>query len=258
MKSLRGKLALITGASSGIGLACAYRLAEEECDLLLWARRGELLRDIGIDISEQHKVRVRTDVVDVRDRAAVERVARQRIAEGFVPDIVLNNAGLAAGLAKLHEGSPDDWDRMIDTNVKGLLYVTRAFLPAMVKRDSGHVVNLGSLAGHQVYPMGNVYNASKMAVKALTDGLSMDLLGTRLRVSSIDPGHVATEFAQVRFAGDTERAARVYEGFTPLAPEDVADVVAWVVSRPPNVNILDVVMMSTAQRSVHHVHRSSS
>ena len=258
MTSLKGKLALITGASSGIGLACAYRLAAEQCDLLLWARRGDLLADAGRDIGERHRVRVLTDVVDVRDRAAVERAAGARLASGLVPDIVLNNAGLAAGLAKLQEGDPDDWDRMVDTNVKGLLYVTRAFLPAMIKRDSGHVVNLGSLAGHQVYPMGNVYNASKMAVKALTDALSMDLLGTRLRVSSVDPGHVVTEFAQVRFAGDTDRAAKVYEGFAPLEPEDVADVVAWVVSRPPNVNILDVVMMSTAQRSVHHVHRSSS
>lgn len=258
MGSLRGKLALITGASSGIGQACAYKLAAQGCDLLLWARRGDRLTDIGIDISEMHRVRVKTDVVDVRDRAAVDAAAQRRLAEGVVPDIVLNNAGLAAGLAKLHEGNPDDWDRMLDTNVKGLLYVTRAFLPAMVKRDSGHIVNLGSLAGHQIYPMGNVYNASKVAVKALTEALSMDLLGTRVRVSSIDPGHVETEFARVRFAGDTARAAKVYEGWEPLAPEDVADVVEFVVSRPAGVNIQGVVMMSTAQRSVHHVHRSSS
>jgi len=256
--SLKGKLAFITGATSGIGLACATRLAAEGCHLLLWARRADRLDAVGRDLSTNYDIRVQTDVVDVRDRATVERVAQARIGEGAVPDILLNNAGLAAGFAKLQEGNPDDWDRMLDTNVKGLLYVTRAFLPAMVQRGSGHVVNLGSLAGHQIYPMGNVYNASKVAVKALTEALSMDLLGTRLRVSSVDPGHVETEFAQVRFAGDTARAAKVYEGWQPLEAADVADVVAFVVSRPESVNILDVVMMSTAQRSVHHVHRSSS
>jgi len=256
--SLKGKLAFITGATSGIGLACATRLAAEGCHLLLWARRADRLDAVGRDLSANYDIRVQTDVVDVRDRATVERVAQARIGEGAVPDILLNNAGLAAGFAKLQEGNPDDWDRMLDTNVKGLLYVTRAFLPAMVQRGSGHVVNLGSLAGHQIYPMGNVYNASKVAVKALTEALSMDLLGTRLRVSSVDPGHVETEFAQVRFAGDTARAAKVYEGWQPLEAADVADVVAFVVSRPESVNILDVVMMSTAQRSVHHVHRSSS
>jgi len=224
----------------------------------LWARRADRLDAVGRDLSTNYDIRVQTDVVDVRDRATVERVAQARIGEGAVPDILLNNAGLAAGFAKLQEGNPDDWDRMLDTNVKGLLYVTRAFLPAMVQRGSGHVVNLGSLAGHQIYPMGNVYNASKVAVKALTEALSMDLLGTRLRVSSVDPGHVETEFAQVRFAGDTARAAKVYEGWQPLEAADVADVVAFVVSRPESVNILDVVMMSTAQRSVHHIHRSSS
>ena len=258
MGPLRGKLALVTGGSSGIGLSCARRLAAEDCDLLLWARRGDRLADIGRDIGEQHRVRVLTDEVDVRDRAVVERVAKARIDSGTVPDILLNNAGLAAGLAKLAEGDPDDWDRMMDTNVKGLLYVTRAFLPAMIKRNSGHVVNLGSLAGHQVYPMGNVYNASKVAVKALTEALSMDLLGTRVRVSSVDPGHVKTEFADVRFHGDTARAEKVYEGFKPLTPDDVADVVEFVVTRPENVNILDVVMMSTAQRSVYHVHREGT
>lgn len=258
MGSLGGKLALVTGASSGIGLACAERFAAAGCNLLLWARRKDRLDAAARQIAAAHQVTAHCDVVDVRDRVAVERTAAARIAAGLVPDILLNNAGLAAGMAKLQDGDPDDWDRMIDTNVKGLLYVSRAFLPAMVQRNSGHMVNLGSLAGHQIYPMGNVYNASKVAVKALTEALSMDLLGTRLRVSSIDPGHVQTEFAAVRFAGDTNRAARVYEGFAPLTPESVADVVAFVVTRPDSVNILDVVMMSTAQRSVYHVHREGA
>jgi len=249
-------LSLITGASAGIGRACAQRLAAEGVNLALWARRGERLGDLATELSSVHGVRVAATAVDVRDRAAVDRAATALLKDG-VPDILLNIAGLAAGFARTQDGDPDDWDRMIDTNVKGLLYVTRAMLPAMIRRNSGHIVNLGSLAGHQVYPMGNVYNASKFAVKALTDAVSMDLLGTKVRVSSVDPGHVETEFAVVRFAGDMDRAKQVYEGFEPLHPEDVADVITYVLNQPDNVNILDVVMMSTSQRSVYHVHRET-
>jgi len=257
MNRIKGKLALITGASAGIGRACAERLAAEGVNLALWARRDDRLRELAAALMATHGIRVTTAGVDVRDRAAVDRAAAAQLKDG-VPDILLNIAGLAAGFAKTQDADPDDWDRMIDTNVKGLLYVTRAILPRMVARNSGHVVNLGSLAGHQVYPMGNVYNASKFAVKALTDAISMDLLGTRVRVASVDPGHVETEFAVVRFAGDATRAKRVYEGFEPLTPNDVADVICYILNQPDNVNILDVVMMSTAQRSVHHVHREAT
>jgi NADP-dependent 3-hydroxy acid dehydrogenase YdfG len=198
---------------------------------------------------------VRTAVVDVRRRAAVEEAVQHLVDAGSVPDILLNNAGLAAGLDKLQDGDPEDWDRMIDTNVKGLLYVTRALLPHMVRLGRGHVVNLGSLAGHQTYPKGNVYGATKYAVRALTEGMYLDLVGTPIRVSSIDPGLVETEFSVVRFAGDAARAKAVYQGMQPLTAEDVAEVIAYVVDLPEHVNILDVVLMPVAQRSTQVVHR---
>jgi len=254
--AIKGKLAFITGASAGIGLAVAKRFAAEGANLALWARREDRLEAIAAGLEQRHGISVNTDGVDVRDRAAVNAAAARLLAVVGTPDILLNNAGLAAGMSKTQDGDPDDWDRMIDTNVKGLLYVTRAILPSMVARGTGHVVNLGSLAGLQVYPMGNVYNASKFAVKALTEAINLDVLGTRIRVSGIEPGHVRTEFADVRFHGDQARVDKVYEGFTPLSPDDVADVISYVVNAPENVNILDVVMVSTAQRSVNHVHRS--
>ena len=255
--SLRSKLALITGATSGIGLATARRFAREGANLALWARREDRLEAIAEELEHAHGIKVSCDGVDVRDRQAVNEAAARMLDVVGTPDILLNNAGLAAGLAKTQDGDPDDWDRMIDTNVKGLLYVTRAILPRMVARGTGHLVNLGSLAGLQVYPMGNVYNASKFAVKALTEAINLDVIGTRIRVTGIEPGHVHTEFADVRFHGDQSRAHKVYEGFTPLTPDDVADVIAYVVNAPENVNIQSVVMTSTAQRSVHHVHRES-
>jgi len=249
MNRISGLTALITGATSGIGLACARRLASEGVHLVLWARRLERLEEVARELGAS--VRVRTAVVDVRDRAAVESAAA-----GIEPDILINNAGLAAGLAKLHEGDPADWDRMMDTNVKGLLAVSRAIIPGMVARGRGHIINLGSTAGHQVYPMGNVYNASKFAVRALTEAMNVDLAGTPLRVSGIDPGYVRTDFAKVRFHGDEARAAKVYEGFTPLSADDVADVVSYVLNLPPHVNILDLILLPTAQRNQHVVHRT--
>jgi 3-hydroxy acid dehydrogenase/malonic semialdehyde reductase len=257
MNGIRGKLALVTGASAGIGLACARRFAADGAHLLLWARRAERLADEAEALRRAHGITVRTAVVDVRDRTAVERAAAELVTQDAIPDILLNNAGLAAGLQKLQEGDPDDWDRMIDTNVKGLLYVTRAILPHMVRRGLGHVVNLGSLAGHQVYPMGNVYGATKYAVRALTEGMNLDLAGTPIRVSSIDPGLVETEFSIVRFHGDAERARAVYAGIRPLTAEDVAEVVAFVVGLPEHVNVLDLVLMPTAQRSAQIVHREN-
>jgi len=255
MNGLAGKRALVTGASAGIGLACARRFAMAGAHLVLWARRGDRLATEAEALRRAHGVTVQTAVVDVRDRSAVERAAAALAAEDAIPDILLNNAGLAAGLHKLQDGDPDDWDRMIDTNVKGLLYVTRAILPHMVRLGRGHVVNLGSLAGHQTYPMGNVYGATKYAVRALTEGMHLDLAGTPIRVSSIDPGLVETEFSIVRFAGDTARANAVYRGMRPLTADDVAQVVAFVVGLPEHVNILDLVLMPTAQRSTQVVHR---
>ncbi|OGU00655.1 MAG: NAD(P)-dependent oxidoreductase [Gemmatimonadetes bacterium GWC2_71_10] len=255
---IRGKLALVTGASSGIGSACARRFAADGCHLVLWARRGDRLAALGRELGERYGVTVRTDVVDVRDRSRVTAVAQALVDAGAVPDIILNNAGLAAGLAKLHEGDPDDWDRMIDTNVKGLLNVSRALLPHLVRRGTGHVVNIGSTAGHQTYPMGNVYNASKFAVKALTEAMNLDVAGTMVRVSAVDPGHVLTEFAAVRFKGDAARVKQTYEGFRPLAPEDVAEVVGFVVNLPEHVNLLDTIVLPTAQRNVYVIHRETT
>jgi 3-hydroxy acid dehydrogenase / malonic semialdehyde reductase len=193
--------------------------------------------------------------VDVRDRTMVNRAAAELVAGVGVPDVLVNNAGLASGLAKLQEGDPDDWDRMIDTNLKGLLNVTRAILPHMIARHRGHVVNLGSTAGHLTYPMGNVYNATKFGVRALTEGMNLDVAGTPIRVSAVDPGMVETEFSAVRFHGDRQRAAAVYQGFRPLTADDVADAIAYVVNLPEHVNIPDLVIVPTAQRNVYVVDR---
>jgi len=255
MNRIQNKLALLTGASSGFGQACARRFAADGANLVLWARRYDRLQSIKIELETDHGIDVRIDAVDVRDRKTVLDTAAQLVGAGVIPDILVNNAGLASGLGKIHEGDFEDWDRMIDTNVKGLLNVTRALLPAMVKRNSGHVVNIGSIAGRIAYPMGNVYNASKFAVKALNDAMNIDLLGTNIRVSTVDPGAADTEFSQVRFHGDEKKAAAVYNGFEPLKAEDIAETVCYIVNRPEHVNITDVVIMPTAQRNPYLLHR---
>jgi 3-hydroxy acid dehydrogenase / malonic semialdehyde reductase len=254
MNRIKGKLILITGASAGIGEACARRFATEGAGLALWARRRDRLERLGAEL-RQRGVTVHLAQVDVRDRAAVNRAAEELIAGGNVPDVLINNAGLASGLAKIHEGDHDDWDRMIDTNLKGLLNVTRAVLPHMVARRRGHVVNLGSTAGHVTYPMGNVYSATKFGVRALTEAMNIDVSGTPIRVSSVDPGFVETEFSEVRFHGDKARAKAVYKGFKPLTAEDVADAIAYIVNLPEHVNILDLIIMPTAQRNIYVVDR---
>jgi len=255
MSRIAGKRILITGASSGIGAACARRFAAEGAHLTLWARRRDRLETLATELRGAHAVEVRLAEVDVRDRGAVERAATAELAAGPAPDVLLNNAGLASGLSTVQEGDPDDWDRMIDTNLKGLLYVTRAILPAMIARGRGHVVNIGSTAGHMVYPKGNVYNATKFGVKALTEGFNLDVAGTAVRVSSVDPGFVETEFSLVRFHGDAARAAATYKGFQPLSAADVADTISYVVNLPEHVNILDLIIMPTAQRNVYVVDR---
>ena len=196
--------------------------------------------------------------LNVRARDAVAALERDLADADLLPDVIINNAGLSRDLDPIQEGHIDDWEEMIDTNVKGLLYVTRAFLPHMVAADRRHVVNIGSTAGHLVYPRGNVYNATKFAVNALRHATSIDLVGTRVRVSTVDPGPVETEFSNVRFRGDEERAANNYRGIIPLAPADVAEAVLWVVDRPPHVNVRDVVLMPTAQRNAYVVHKEES
>lgn len=247
--------ALITGATSGIGLACSEALAARGANLVLVARRADRLASLAERLTAEHSVSVRTAVLDVRDRKAVEALVEALDAERIHVHLLVNNAGLARGLDKLHEGMVQDWEEMIDTNVKGLLYVSRAVIPCMLARNRGHVINIGSIAGHQVYPMGAVYNATKFAVKALTEGMNLDLVGTGVRVSSIDPGLVETEFSEVRFHGDTERARTVYQGYKPLSPADIADAVCYVANLPEHVNVLDMVVLPAAQRSATVVHK---
>ena len=251
---LKGLTALVTGASSGIGAACAQAFAREGCRLVLAARRGERLRGLTASLREAHGTESLVVELDVRDRAAVDAALRGLPAAWAGIDLLVNNAGLSRGLEKLHRADPADYEEMIDTNVKGLLWVTQAVLPGMVARDRGHVVNIGSIAGHQVYGGGSVYCASKHAVGAITQGLRIDLLGTRVRVSTVDPGMVETEFSLVRFHGDAPRAAQVYTQFPPLDARDVADAVLWCVTRPAHVNVAEIILMPTDQAAVYASH----
>jgi serine 3-dehydrogenase len=257
MEKLKSSIVCITGASSGIGASCAGAFAAEGASLCIFARRKDRLDALAARLTAQFGTRIYTAALDVRDRAQVDRVFSSLPEEWRQIDVLLNNAGLARGFHKLHEGVVDDWEEMIDTNVKGLLYVSRTVIPWMVKRGSGHVINIGSIAGHQVYPNGNVYCASKHAVKALSEGMKMDLLGTGVKVSSVDPGLVETEFSLVRFHGDRQRADQTYHHMKPLTPDDIAEVVLFCATRPAHVEIADIVVMPTAQASVNHVHRDA-
>jgi 3-hydroxy acid dehydrogenase / malonic semialdehyde reductase len=245
--SLKGKIVFITGASSGIGAATALAFAAEGARLLLAARRAGKLAEVASMALEKGAPAVHSIDLDVRDHRAVQRAIDELLEEWAPIDVLVNNAGLSRGLDKLYMGKVEDWDEMIDTNVKGLLYVTRAVTPGMVVRGRGHVVNMGSTAGEMTYPNGAVYCASKAAERAVNDGLRQDLLGTPVRVTSIDPGMVETDFSLVRFRGDAERASKVYNGVTPLRAEDVADAIVWAVSRPAHVNIARVVLTTIDQ-----------
>lgn len=254
---VKGKWLCITGASAGIGRACADLFAANGANLILLARRSDRLKTIKSRIENDNGVIVRMFKVDVRDRKAVKTFERQLTKAGIVPDFLINNAGLASGLSLIHEGDFEDWDRMIDTNIKGLLNVTRAILPMMVKRNSGHVVNIGSIAGRMVYPKGNVYNATKYAVHALTEAMNLDLQGTKIKVSTVAPGLVETEFSIVRFRGDKKKAGEIYRGLKALEAKDVADAILSVVNTPPHVNITELVVLPTAQRNVFVVDRDT-
>lgn len=210
---------------------------------------------LAAELADRHGIETHTAVLDVTDRSAVAQYVDDLVGEGLIPDVLVNNAGKAKGLDTLQEGDLDHWDEMIDTNVKGLLYVTRAVLPHMVARDSGHVINIGSIAGRWVYPKGAVYNATKFAVRALSEAMNIDLLGTQIRVSSVDPGLAETEFSEVRFDGDSDRAASVYSDTVPLTADDVADAVIYVANAPPHVDIFNLVMMPTVQRYPGYIER---
>lgn len=241
------KTAFITGATSGIGKSTAIHFALKGIDLVLCGRRQDRLDALEKELGKE--VQIHTLNFDIRSKEAVHAAIASLPSEFSQIDILINNAGNAHGLDTIQDGSIDDWDAMLDINVKGLLYVSKALIPQMIARKSGHIINIGSTAGKEVYPKGNVYCASKHAVDAINQGMRIDLNGTGVRVGAVNPGLVETEFSKVRFKGDEERADSVYKGFQPLKPEDIADIIYFVVTRPYHVNIADLVVMPTAQAS---------
>lgn len=255
MISMKNKIVFITGASSGIGLSGAEIFAREGARLILAARREKKLINLAKKMKSKYKTECLVIRLDIRHQNEVEQKIKNIPANWKKIDILINNAGLSRGLDKLHEGNLPDWEEMIDTNVKGLLYVSRAVIPLMVKRNKGHIVNIGSIAGHEVYPGGNVYCATKHAVDALTKGMQIDLVDTALRVSTVDPGMVETEFSEIRFRGDKARAKKVYTGIKPLTPDDIAEAILFCCTRPPHVNIHQLRIMPTAQASATIAHR---
>jgi 3-hydroxy acid dehydrogenase / malonic semialdehyde reductase len=252
---LKDKIVLITGASSGIGRSCAESFAKSGAKLILLARRMDRLDELESNIKRDYKIDVLCLKCDVRDLKEVEKVINNLPNEWKEIDILINNAGLSRGLEKIQDGYFEKWEEMIDTNIKGLLYVTRLVLPQMIERKSGLIINIASIAGIQAYVGGNVYSASKCAVRMLSQSMQLDLNGTGVRVTNIDPGMVETEFSMVRFSGDAERAAQVYKGFTPLKPEDVAEVALFCATRPDHVSIHDVLVMAKDQASASMVNK---
>ena len=254
--SLKDRCILITGACSGIGTSCARLFAEAGVRLILAARRKEKLQTLSDELQKLYQTQTLLLCVDVQNRQAVTTAIAGLPADWKAIDMLINNAGLSRGLEKQYESPIQDWEEMIDTNVKGLLYMTRAVVPGMVERGQGHVVNIGSIAARQTYAGGSVYCATKAAVKSLSEGLKIDLLGTPVRVTNIEPGLVETEFSQVRFRGNDDKAKSVYKGMTPLSPDDIADTILFAVTRPAHVNISEIFVMPTDQSSVTHVYRS--
>ena len=252
------KTVLITGASSGIGASFAQYFAEAGARLILSARREQALQDLADQLQSQHQTETCILPLDVQRSDAVNSAIEALPDDWQAVDVLINNAGLSRGLDKQYEAPLQDWEEMIDTNVKGLLYMTRAIVPGMVARGQGHVINIGSIAARYTYPGGSVYCATKAAVKVLTEGLKIDLLGTPVRVTNIEPGFVETEFSDVRFRGDEERAKKVYSGMTPLTPDNIADVILFAATRSPHVNISELYLVPTDQSTGTLIHRRSS
>ena len=255
--SMKGKIVFVTGASSGIGAATAMEFARHGAKLMLCARRLEKLQAMEAELRDAGAADLLLLEVDVRDREGVKRVLTELPEAWQSIDVLVNNAGLSRGLTKLYEDDIENWEEMIDTNVKGLLYVTRAVVPGMVQRNHGHVINLGSIAGHMAYANGGVYCATKAAERFISDGLRIDVNGTEVRVTSIDPGMVETDFSKVRFRGDAERAAKTYQNVDPLQAEDIADAIVWAATRPAHVSIQSVVLTPTAQANPFVLTRKS-
>lgn len=244
---MKNKTAFITGATSGIGMATAKLFAKNGLKLILCGRREDRLKKLSKELSTFTEVH--TLSFDVRNKEAVFSAVNSLPKQFSEIDILINNAGNAHGMDTIDEGNIDDWDAMLDINVKGLLYVSKAILPKMMERKSGHIINIGSTAGKEVYPKGNVYCASKHAVDAINQGMRLDLNGKGIKVGAINPGLVQTEFSEVRFKGDSEKAEKVYQGYTPLKPEDIADIIWFALTRPPHVNIADLTVMCLDQAS---------
>lgn len=255
MLNLQGKIVFITGASSGIGEACAREFAKLNANLIIAARRVDRLIKLADQLEKEYQTKVNYLEIDVRDFDDVQNKFNSLDSYWKQIDVLVNNAGLARGLEKVFEGKLSDWNEMIDTNLKGLLNVTRVVSPIMVERQSGQIINIGSTAGHEVYTYGNVYSATKFAVKSLTQSFRLDMLDKGVKVSSVDPGMVFTEFSKVRFSGDDSRAEQVYKGITPLSPIDVAEAVVFCATRPINVNINEVILTPVQQASSTQVYR---
>ncbi len=249
------KIVLITGATSGIGEACARTFAQQGYQLILLARREDRLLKIARELNNQYGVEIKQVLADVRNKQSLSAALEDLPADWKKVDILVNNAGLSQGLDPIDQGSTDDWDTMIDTNVKGLLYVTKIVSNWMIPQQSGHIVNIGSIAGKEVYPNGNVYCATKHAVDALSKAMRIDLLPHGIKVTEINPGMVETEFSVVRFKGDEDRAKKVYENLEPLIADDIADAISYVVSRPKHVNINDMLIMPTVQATATIINR---
>ena len=248
------KTAIITGATAGIGEATAIEFAKLDYNLILTGRRKERLEKLRSQLESDYKIQVSVHAFDIRQRAEVEDFCRNEIGNASI-DILVNNAGLASGLSPLHEGDVDDWEKMIDTNVKGLLYITREIAPRMVAQQSGHIINVGSIAGIEVYPNGNVYCATKHAVHAISEALRKELFDKGIKVTNIAPGLVETEFSIVRFHGDENRAKTVYDGMEALTAKDIADCIAFAATRPKHVNVADMLVLPSAQGSATQVKR---
>lgn len=254
MQSLKNKIVFITGASSGIGAACAEHFAQLGCHLILTARRKDRLQSLAMQLTQQYSIKALDIELDVRNKQDVIHAVNTLPQEWQSIDILINNAGLALDSLPLQQGNLDNWDTMIQTNISGLLYVTQTVLKGMLIRNSGHIINVSSVAGHDHYPMGNIYSATKHAVRALSKSLRLDLLGTKIRISDVAPGAVNTEFSTVRWK-DKEKADKFYEEFTPLAATDVADAIVYCVTLPPHVSIAELVIFPTDQASVNYCHK---
>lgn len=254
--NIKGKIVFITGASSGIGMESAKAFAREGCKLILTARRIDRIKILAAELLKAFGTESLTLPLDVRKKEEVFTLFEKLPDDWKKIDILLNNAGVGKGLSPLHESDPEGWDEMIDTNVKGLLFVTKSVSNLMIKNGSGHIINVGSVAGREVYPNGNVYCATKFAVNALTKAMRVELFDKNIRVTTVDPGMVETEFSLIRFDGDEERAKNVYKGMTPLSPADIADTILFCATRPPHVNISEVVIYPSDQANTTTVKRS--